>query len=75
MVPAATASDKQIAPISGVGNVGVRRAEIKQGVREVTLCKDGNGKVGMCVEAINKVSHVIFTVNLATNNSDVINKY
>ena len=55
MVPAATAADKQIAPISGSGNVGVRRAEIKQGVREVTVCKDGSGKIGVCVEAINKV--------------------
>lgn len=54
-MPAATASDKQIAPISGSGNVGVRRAEIKQGVREVTVCKDGSGKIGVCVEAINKV--------------------
>ena len=62
VVPAATASDKQIAPISGAGNVGVRRAEIKQGVREVTLCKDASGKVGMCVEAITKVrDHVVFT--------------
>lgn len=58
-MPAATASDKQIAPISGTGNVGVRRAEIKQGVREVTVCKDGSGKVGMCVEAINKVNYHI----------------
>lgn len=55
MVPAATASDKQIAPISGTGNVGIRRAEIKQGVREVTLCKDASGKIGMCLEAISKV--------------------
>ena len=57
VVPAATATDKQIAPISGAGNVGVRRAEIKQGVREVTLCKDGSGKVGVCVEAISKVKY------------------
>ena len=56
-MPAATASDKQIAPISGAGNVGVRRAEVKQGVREVTVCKDASGKVGMCVEAINKVNY------------------
>lgn len=60
VVPAATASDKQIAPISGAGNVGIRRAEIKQGIREVTLCKDGSGKVGMCVEAINKGVFVCF---------------
>ena len=55
MVPAASATDKQIAPLSGAGNVGIRRAEIKQGVREVTICKDATGKIGVCVEAVNKV--------------------
>lgn len=60
-MPAASQSDKQIAPISGAGNVGIRRAEIKQGIREVTLCKDGSGKVGMCVEAINKVIILVKT--------------
>ena len=74
VVPTATASDKQIAPISGVGNIGVRRGEIKQGVREVTLCKDGSGKVGMCLEAINKVGSRDFHCVLSCN-YDVINKY
>ncbi|CAH3195390.1 unnamed protein product [Porites evermanni] len=43
-----------IAPVSGDNNLGVRRAEIKQGVREVVLCKDGQGKIGLRVRAINK---------------------
>lgn len=43
-----------IAPVSGDNNLGVRRAEIKQGVREVILCKDGQGKVGLRVRDINK---------------------
>lgn len=43
-----------IAPVSGDNNLGVRRAEIKQGVREVVLCKDGQGKIGLRVRAVNK---------------------
>lgn len=43
-----------VAPVTGDNNFGVRRAEIKQGVREVVLCKDGKGKVGLRVRAINK---------------------
>ena len=43
-----------VAPVSGDNNMGIRRAEIKQGIREVVLCKDGSGKVGLRVRAINK---------------------
>lgn len=43
-----------VAPVSGDNNLGVRRAEIKQGVREVVLCKDGQGKIGLRVRAVNK---------------------
>lgn len=43
-----------VAPVSGDNNLGIRRAEIKQGIREVVLCKDGSGKVGLRVRAINK---------------------
>ncbi|XP_076147406.1 syntenin-1 [Alosa pseudoharengus] len=39
------------APITG-GDVGIRRAEIRQGVREVVLCKDNDGKIGLRLKAI-----------------------
>ncbi|ELV13583.1 Syntenin-2 [Tupaia chinensis] len=43
-----------VAPVSG-NNLGVRRAEIKPGVREIHLCKDERGKTGLRLRAINKV--------------------
>nr|KAF6267319.1 syndecan binding protein 2 [Myotis myotis] len=42
-----------VAPVSG-NSLGVRRAEIKPGVREVHLCKDERGKTGLRLRAINK---------------------
>lgn len=47
-------------PVSGLANVGIRRAEIKQGVREVVLCKDGKGKCGVSFYAVNKGVFVCF---------------
>ena len=44
----------QVAPITG-NDVGVKKAEIKQGVREILLCKDQEGKIGLRVKAVNKV--------------------
>lgn len=49
-----------IAPVSGSNNVGIRRAEIKQGIREVVLCKDNDGKIGLRVRAVNKGVFVAF---------------
>jgi syntenin-1 len=43
-----------IAPVTGPNNIDVKRAEIKQGVREVILCKDAKGKVGLRVRHVNK---------------------
>lgn len=43
-----------VAPVTGDNHFAIRRSEIKQGVREVILCKDGQGKVGLRVRAINK---------------------
>lgn len=48
-----------VAPITG-NSVGLRRAEIKQGVREVTLCKDAKGVIGMRVKSVNKGLFVAF---------------
>jgi syntenin-1 len=49
----------QVAPITG-DCVGLRRAEIKQGVREVMLCKDEGGKMGLRVKSVNKGIFVAF---------------
>lgn len=46
--------------VTGVANVGIRRAEIKQGVREVILCKDQKGKCGLSVFAASKGVFVCF---------------
>jgi len=48
------ASDQMVAPVTG-DSVGLRRAEIHAGVREIVLCKDQNGKMGLRVQAVNKV--------------------
>ena len=40
-----------VAPITG-GDIGIRRAEIKQGIREVILCKDQDGKIGLRLKSI-----------------------
>ena len=47
-------SGMQIAPVTG-DNVGVARAEVKQGVRSAILCKDANGKFGLRAQAVSKV--------------------
>jgi syntenin-1 len=48
-----------VAPITG-NSVGLRRAEIRSGVREVVLCKDQDGKLGLRVQSINKGVFVSF---------------
>ncbi|KAM5280832.1 syntenin-1 isoform 3-T3 [Ctenodactylus gundi] len=40
-----------VAPVTG-NDVGIRRAEIKQGIREVILCKDQDGKIGLRLKSI-----------------------
>ncbi|XP_035237633.1 syntenin-2 isoform X1 [Anguilla rostrata] len=40
-----------VRPVTGA-DVGLRRAEIRPGVREVILCKDQDGKVGLRLRAI-----------------------
>lgn len=42
-----------VAPLSG-NSVGLRRAEVTHGVREVVLCKDASGKVGLRVKDVSK---------------------
>nr|CAB3265911.1 syntenin-1 [Phallusia mammillata] len=49
-----------VAPISSQGEVGMRRAEVKQGIRMVILCKDGKGKLGLKIKSVNKGIFVAF---------------
>lgn len=42
-----------MAPVTG-NNMGLHRAEIKAGVREVTLCKDQDRKVGLRLRSIDR---------------------
>ncbi|KAL2085295.1 hypothetical protein ACEWY4_018615 [Coilia grayii] len=51
LMSSASSSSWAAAPITGA-DVGIRRAEIRQGVREVILCKDGDGKIGLRLKAI-----------------------
>ncbi|XP_063611287.1 syntenin-1-like [Penaeus indicus] len=51
--PAAVVPSGMVAPISGA-SPGLYRAQVTNSIREITLCKDSEGKVGMRVKAINK---------------------
>ncbi|XP_037377167.1 syntenin-2 [Talpa occidentalis] len=53
MVFSSTSAGQVVAPVSG-NNLGVRRAEIKPGVREIHLCKDERGKTGLRLRAIDQ---------------------
>ncbi|XP_068929961.1 syntenin-2 isoform X2 [Petaurus breviceps papuanus] len=48
-----TGQGQVVAPVTG-NNLGIRRAEIKPGVREIHLCKDEKGKTGLRLQAIDK---------------------
>lgn len=45
---------------SAAGTVGMKKAEIKAGLREVTLCKDGKDMIGLRVEDINNGIFICF---------------
>lgn len=45
--------NNMVAPLSG-SSVGLARAGTTNGIRELILCKDGKGKVGLRAQAINK---------------------
>jgi syntenin-1 len=42
-----------VAPISGL-TTGLAKAQVTHGVRQVVLCKDADGKIGLRVKAVNK---------------------
>lgn len=54
------ASQQLVAPVTGQSNMGVMRAEVKQGIRMVIGCKGADGKVGLRVQHINKGVFVSF---------------
>ncbi|XP_063399018.1 syntenin-1-like [Mytilus trossulus] len=56
-------SQSMIAPITGQGNKGLVRAEIKGGVRELVACKDGDGKIGLRLRHINSGLFVALVQN------------
>ncbi|XP_070603899.1 syntenin-1 isoform X2 [Erythrolamprus reginae] len=51
LVARPSASDYMVAPVTG-NDVGIRRAEIKQGIRELMLCKDQEGKIGLRLKSV-----------------------
>lgn len=53
--------NNMIAPISG-SSIGLARAGTTNGIRELILCKDGSGKVGLRAQAINKGVFVCLVV-------------
>lgn len=52
-------TNSMVAPISST-SLGLLRANVTHGIREVVLCKDKDSKVGMRVQAINKGVFVVF---------------
>jgi len=48
-----------VAPVTG-NDIGIARAEIKQGLRRAVLCKDAKGMIGLRVQAVNKGVFVSF---------------
>ena len=56
----ASYSAKPIASVTPSSNTGIVRAMIRQGIREVTLCKDAKGMIGLAVDAWDKGVFVAF---------------
>lgn len=46
--------------LTPASDVGIARAQVKQGVRQVVLCKDQAGKIGLAVQDIDKGVFVAF---------------
>ncbi|KAK4812641.1 hypothetical protein QYF61_012151 [Mycteria americana] len=57
LTPAGPPPGQMVAPLSG-NNAGLRRAEIKPGVREIHLCKDERGKTGLQLKNVDQVRGV-----------------
>ncbi|NXF58346.1 SDCB2 protein, partial [Ciccaba nigrolineata] len=53
LTPTGPSPGQLVAPLSG-NNAGLRRAEIKPGVREIHLCKDERGKTGLQLKNVDQ---------------------
>ncbi|NXT66737.1 SDCB2 protein, partial [Chaetops frenatus] len=53
LTPTGPSSGQLVAPLSG-SSAGLRRAEIKPGVREIHLCKDERGKTGLQLKNVDQ---------------------
>jgi len=49
----APVAGSMVAPVSG-SSAGLAKAQVTHGVRQIVLCKGGDGKIGLRVKAINK---------------------
>lgn len=54
-LPATSGVGGMVRPVTG-SDIGIRRAEIRPGLREIILCKDQDKKVGLRLRAIDNVS-------------------
>uniref|UniRef100_A0A2K6DEU0 PDZ domain-containing protein n=1 Tax=Macaca nemestrina TaxID=9545 RepID=A0A2K6DEU0_MACNE len=63
MVARSSSMNYMVAPVTG-NDVGIHRAEIKQRICEVILCKDQNGKIGLRLKSID---NSIFVQLVQTN--------
>lgn len=54
------ASQQLVSPVTGQNNLGMMRAEVKQGIRMIIGCKGADGKVGLRVQHVNKGVFVSF---------------
>lgn len=57
-VPMVSPSSQMVAPISG-SSLGLKRSQVTHGIREVVLCKNQNGKVGLRLHPINNGVFVV----------------
>ncbi|KAL7975950.1 hypothetical protein Chor_005508 [Crotalus horridus] len=57
MGPNTSAQGPLVAPVTG-SDAGLRRAEIKPGLREIHLCKDEHGKTGLHLRNIDKILQI-----------------
>jgi syntenin-1 len=53
-------ASKPLASVTPSTDTGIVRAMIRQGIREVTVCKDGQGMIGLAVDAWDKGVFVAF---------------
>ncbi|XP_063926411.1 syntenin-1-like [Zophobas morio] len=60
-IPIPVGTTTMVAPISGQ-SLGLQRAQVSHGVRQLTLCKDKEGKVGLRVKPINNGVFVCLVV-------------